>query len=99
MYRQGDVMLIPAEVPEEAVEQKTMGRIILAEGEATGHAHSMLPAYAVMLATPDGRRFIRALMGATLEHQEHAAIAVPPGNYEIRIQREYEPEGVRNVAD
>jgi len=34
-----------------------------------------------------------------LTHQEHATIMVPPGVYERRIQREYSPEAIRNVAD
>ncbi len=38
--------------------------------------------------------------GADLVHEEHDAIAVAPGFYEIRRQREFDMlEGVRQVAD
>ena len=40
---------------------------------------------------------------ALIEHlrpfDTHKTIAVPPGNYEIRRQREYSPQGWRMVAD
>jgi hypothetical protein len=41
MFRQGDVMLVPVkEIPDGLVEvPRENGRIVLAHGEATGHAH------------------------------------------------------------
>ncbi|MFB2881393.1 hypothetical protein [Floridanema aerugineum] len=36
---------------------------------------------------------------ALLTHEEHKQIAIPQGDWVIRIQREYEPEGWRYVAD
>ncbi|VEP17145.1 conserved hypothetical protein [Hyella patelloides LEGE 07179] len=36
---------------------------------------------------------------ASLIHEEHHAITIPQGNWLVRIQREYEPEGWRYVAD
>jgi hypothetical protein len=37
--------------------------------------------------------------GACLRHEEHTAVVLPPGIYEVVIQREYTPEAIRNVAD
>ena len=37
--------------------------------------------------------------GATLVHDEHGAIALPPGDYRVRIQREYRPEAIVQVRD
>ena len=34
-----------------------------------------------------------------LLHEEHAPIDLPAGSYIVRIQREYSPEALRNVAD
>jgi hypothetical protein len=34
-----------------------------------------------------------------LTHEEHQLIAIPKGDWMVRIQREYEPEGWRYVAD
>ena len=45
MYRQGDVLIVPltGEAPEEADEQaREDGRIVLAHGEAIGHAHAIV---------------------------------------------------------
>ncbi len=34
-----------------------------------------------------------------LRHEEHPAVPLPPGRYEVRRQREYTPEGWRQVED
>lgn len=34
-----------------------------------------------------------------LNHEEHGEILIPPGDYEVYIQREYQPDGVRQVED
>ncbi len=93
MARQGDVLLITAAaIPAEA--RKVRGRMVLAEGEATGHAHVLeAPAAgeAELLAMGD-RLFARILDGdARVVHEEHAAVILPPGDYEIIRQREYVP--------
>lgn len=36
---------------------------------------------------------------ATLKHEEHDPIKLPPGQYTVRLQREYHPEELRQVAD
>ncbi|WP_190673237.1 hypothetical protein [Nostoc sp. FACHB-190] len=36
---------------------------------------------------------------AFLTHEEHQAIPIPQSNWIVKIQREYEPEGWRYVAD
>ena len=48
----------------------------------------------------DGQRYIRVPKdGASVQHQEHAAIALEPGDYEVVLQREYTPEAIRRVRD
>jgi hypothetical protein len=101
--RQGDVFVtrvtaIPAgttEVPRDA------GRVVLAYGEVTGHAHAIVSPDATLLRTADDRRFLRIVgSGVALVHEEHATIELVPGTYEVRRQREYEyGEGERQVAD
>lgn len=101
MYRQGDVLLIPAndlsashEVPREN------GRIVLAHGEATGHAHAIEEPRARLFEEPkSGRRLLRLVTESFLRHEEHAPITLPPGDYEVIRQREYTPEEIRRVAD
>jgi hypothetical protein len=46
------------------------------------------------------RRFIEVLdTEALLQHEEHTAIPVPKGLYEVIIQREYHQEEIRQVHD
>lgn len=105
IYRQGDVLLIPvASIPASAPVKAEANRLILARGEATGHHHSFTLADTVALFREDGSGggLFLSVTGdapAALEHQEHTALAIPPGNYRVRIQREYHPQAVRNVAD
>ncbi len=101
MYRQGDVLLIPATIPQAA---RPVGadssRLVLAEGEATGHAHTVLASEAELYETANSaERWLRVHVRATLTHQEHGAIALPAGDYRVVRQREYSPEAIRQVAD
>lgn len=100
MYRQGDVLLIAKSIPRGAKPGKRdKGRIVLAYGEATGHAHA-IDAPAVMVFEHEGTRWIRVpKKGAELRHEEHGAIALASGEYEVRLQREYSPEAIRRVTD
>lgn len=102
MVRQGDVMLKPVEqLPLGAqLAKRAGGRVILAEGEVTGHHHAIRDA-GVGLLEVEGRRFLRVPdAGARLEHEEHSTIEVEPGLYEVVIQREYDDaEEWRRVAD
>ena len=36
---------------------------------------------------------------ATIAHEEHGPIMLPRGGYTVRIQREYSPREIRQVAD
>jgi len=106
MFRQGDVLVVPIEaIPEGAVPVKLDGgRIVLAYGEATGHAHAIAVADPVtdldarLLALGD-RRFLEVPSPASIRHEEHRAIDLAHGNYEVIRQRVYSPEEPRNVAD
>lgn len=101
VIRQGDVLLIPRHsIPKDAKPvPRDRGRVILAYGEVTGHAHALLEPD-VELLTADDLRFLRVDgVSALLQHEEHTVLDIPAGNYEVRIQREYTPEAIRNVAD
>src|SRR3546814_8010334 len=54
-YRQGDVLLVPCtDIPTRAFEEAAEnGRVVLARGERTGHAHTM-PADRVRYFREDG---------------------------------------------
>jgi hypothetical protein len=106
LYRQGDVLLIPTDtVPKKTRSvPRENGRLVLAHGEMTGHHHSFAPEIDdVELVTVEGALELYLLVHGTesvpLTHQEHDTIHLAPGTYEVRRQREYEPERVRQVAD
>lgn len=95
-YRQGDVLLVPcAEIPSGALEEATEnGRVVLARGELTGHAHTMAGDRVCYFRDDGtGSGFIRVTGPdpVDLTHEEHAPLAVPPGNYRVVQQREYQP--------
>ncbi|NDU74112.1 hypothetical protein GWI34_15925 [Actinomadura sp. DSM 109109] len=108
MYRQGDVLILP--VAEETVPRSVRelppsprdgrGRMVLARGEATGHAHA-LAAPGTLLRTPDPLvpDHLHLPSGGRLVHEEHTAITLPKGWYRVIRQREYVPGSVRVVAD
>ena len=103
---QGDVMIrridnVPTTVKLATAEN---GNWIIAHSE-TGH-HHVVQERSAQLLIDETNAFIAYLCvsePAVLEHlrefDTHAPYALPPGNYEIRRQREYVPEGWRRAAD
>ncbi len=104
MLRQGDVLLVPCkEMPVGlSLVEAENGRLILARGEATGHHHSLALSNRVALFRDDasgGRLYVRADAPVSLEHQEHTALTIDPGDYEVRIQRTVQSGLARRVED
>ncbi|MBL1078638.1 hypothetical protein JK358_29970 [Nocardia sp. 2] len=105
MFRQGDVLIVPvaeASVPAYAqdapgLQRDSRGRMVLALGEVTGHAHAL--SAPGRLVRTSGQTLLHLPEGGRLVHEEHAAIALPQGWYRIVRQREYTPGAVRIVAD
>ncbi len=93
MYRQGDVLVRAVErLPEGCTEvARDDGRIILAYGEVSGHAHAIdaPPEGATMLSPGGNRRFLQLVREVVVSHEEHAVITLPPGLYEVIRQREW----------
>lgn len=104
MYRQGDVLIVPVDkLPRnlETVDRED-GRIVLAHGEVTGHAHAIKDQKATLFRDPKLAAIFMKVSAdgpVALEHEEHGTIEIPPGNYQIIRQREYSPDAIRNVAD
>lgn len=101
MYRQGDVLIVPAAIPigEELKQiERENGNIVLAHGEATGHTHAIKSENAGLFAAND-KVFLMVLRSVDLVHEEHSTIKIPAGNYRVIRQREYSPEEIRYVAD
>ena len=113
--RQGDVLIVrvDGDVQTGKPVPRDGGRVVLAYGEVTGHAHAIADRRAELFElvedhTKDGddvwARAARILKvhgnaAVQLRHEEHATIELPPGNYRITRQREYAPGELRMVAD
>lgn len=96
--RQGDVLLIPIETKLPNLNHK-LPHLTLAEGEVTGHRHRISDGQAELFER-DGTLYLKVLSSkATLSHEEHQSVSLPQGNWMVRLQREYEPNGWRYVAD
>lgn len=103
--RQGDIYLVPIDTLPDGLTEvpRDRGRIVLAEGEATGHLHTIEAPEATFLAQDladiEGR-FLAVEAEVALTHPEHSTIQVRPGAYRVVRQREYtEAGGVSIVAD
>ncbi len=94
LVRQGDLLLVPvAELPE-SVRRVRGRRLVLAEGEATGHAHVVDDERASLYqhGWPETRYLrVEGVEPVSLVHEEHDPLPVLPGVYEVRRQREYAP--------
>ena len=107
--RQGDVILFPVDAEPKGEQVKPVaGRVVLAIGEATGHAHTLDAADCTLVSAEGAQELYLIVHGRTqLEHQEHAALTVDPGVYLIGspdrragiAQVEYTPDALQRVAD
>lgn len=116
--RQGDVLVVPVEtIPPGAqpADRDEHGRVVLALGEASGHAHAIraedVAAFRIETAEQDVNRALVDFIlvggaGAQLAHEyesgkkaEHDTLHLAPGAYRVIQQREYSPEELRRVAD
>ena len=100
--RQGDLFLKRIRKPSlkgATPEKADGGRYVIIEGEATGHAHAVPSANTAIFAFEAGRRVLQVSKDTTLSHEEHGAISLREGFYEIVRQREYTAEAPRYVAD
>lgn len=102
MIRQGDVLLVRVDEIPEGLPKHT-GRLVLATGEATGHAHIIDSPAAALWGDDLNARFLEVVGPVDLVHtstpKDHDTLTVPPGLYRVRRQREYTPEAVRLVSD
>ncbi|MFJ1752344.1 hypothetical protein [Kitasatospora sp. NPDC088134] len=108
MYRQGDVLIVPiapGDVPAPVARlprqpRDARGRLVLALGEVTGHAHAVLgPGELVRESGPFALSWLHLPEGGKVVHEEHAEIALPGGWFRVTRQREYVPGAVRMIAD
>lgn len=104
-FRQGDVLLIqvpslPKKQEGKEIERDPNGRIVLALGEATGHAHALRADADAVLMSFGAERYLKVKQPARLWHEEHDPIDLDGGSvFKVVIQSEYDPVKMRQVQD
>ncbi len=109
MYdQQGDVLLKKVDsLPNKQFKITESKKVILAEGEQTGHKHVLNALSSpVKVYEADNEVFVEIFSQAEIIHQEHKKIKqygdhYLPGLYKIEIVREYDhlTEETRRVLD
>lgn len=98
LARQGDILFIRVDAIPEGLKKAKDN--IIAHGEVTGHSHKVHGGEGVaLLENESGEKWITADEEFSAVHDEHGPIKFQKGIYQIRRQREYEPEAPRQVAD
>lgn len=113
-YHHGDVLLIATTEIEGSKMEVKNNHNILALGEITGHAHVIDAKKTTLFKNEDGIMFLQVDSPVDLRHLNiktfgeipaneypHAPIKIDPGNYEIRIVKQYDPwkKELENVRD
>jgi hypothetical protein len=99
-FQQGDVIGTKlASMPNIDGAKITRRRLVLAHGES-GHSHVIEDDEAELIEIGD-RMLLRLARNATVQHEEHGAITLSPGVWEIGRVREYDPflDMTRQVMD
>lgn len=97
LIQQGDVLIKKI----DAVKGTEVNHLVLAEGEVTGHAHRVTEGDAT-LYSDNGTLYLHVESEkAVVTHEEHHAVTIPHGDYQIGIVKEYDHflEEVREVKD
>ena len=104
---QGDILFLRVDgIPDAAKAVAPVGnRFVLAEGEATGHAHTVPARGTALMEVPNegGVTYLTVenLTCVEVSHQEHASVKLDPGTWKVIRQREYtdDDENWSLVAD
>jgi hypothetical protein len=95
MVAEPGVELIELESPIEMPDGYKVDRLLVSESGFRvlhGNLGSAQPGAAVAVASAEA-------VDAGVPGQDHLGIALPGGTFQVRRQREYSPEAIRNVAD
>jgi hypothetical protein len=104
-YRQGDILIEDIDqLPADAKPQTRLRRLVVAQGEATGHHHVLLPKSENMewWQNAAGDIYVRSTEAGRLVHEEHGAIQILTDATFIVCRRQIEFTAnlvARQVAD
>lgn len=101
-YQHGDVLIKSSVIPQEAKREKIADKVILAEGEITGHAHVLTDVKDKVETFKHGNAlYMRVKQPVIVKHEEHKSLTIQPGDYMIDRVKEFDPfeEEIRRVQD
>lgn len=110
LYRQGDIFIQRVDKLPKPEDRQAANRRILVHGESTGHTHSIKDSrtakvyhftnwrWGDLQVRPQWYLDVTAEK-AEVVHPEHGTITLPKGVYIVWRQREWGPNGDRNIAD
>lgn len=107
-FRQGDVLIftrkdLGSENGEGHVKAPVTeaDELVFATGTNTGHRHRIVGFTKFGgVAYQDGEAvLVRLTEPNVIIHEEHGPIPLEPGDYEVRIQKQFVPGGIANVMD
>lgn len=104
IHRQGDVVLFPVNAmpPGLTPVAPRNGRLIVAEGEVTGHAHALVlekENAELWLDEKAGAIYARIMAPTPLVHEEHGMQTIQPGIYRYLPEIEYVAQELRRSID
>lgn len=97
----GDVLLERVKrLPKGATQRERGERLIIMEGEATGHHHAVEDKTSTIWEI-GGQLYLEVLEPTTIVHEEHKPLPIPEGIYRIGQVKEYDyfQEMERRVVD
>ena len=101
-YRQGEVLFFKVKKPKVRYRQsRVVANGVIREGEKEGHEHKVEGGESTLSLFDDtGNGTLEIKKSATVTHPEHDDIKLPPGDYEVRIQKEATgPNSSQSVKD
>ena len=103
-FQQGDVVITKIEALPSGLKPKHAAArgFVIAEGEVTGHAHTIATdAVEAMFTDQAGVIYAQLKKQVDLLHEEHHPVTLPPGLYRFGGVQEYDhfTEEARQVVD
>ena len=103
LFRQGDVLIGVIAPPDEATRAALvrLPRLVLAEGERSGHRHEVRRGRGARLYQDSRLRLLLEVTAERVEvvHPEHGTVPLSRGWYFVWQQQEWTISGPRTVAD
>jgi hypothetical protein len=97
MFRQGDILILAIDKIPNSAREVSESNLVLAEGEATGHAHRIKLGNGILGFRDKSQFWLKCEVPGKITHEEHGTIPLETGTYEVRQQRIYHYGPVQQI--